>query len=186
MVDETADADAAPAPRPPPSRTAKHKRARFYARAGEIRKAAGALSQAIVADGADPEVQEAFVKLTPQDCTYPAAELMADVPGVAAFQATRDTFNAVMHNPPRLRAAGCLHDTFETLHLVWEHGGADAMLNFFNAVLAGRVDASVVDLIHDLRAVLFYNDETRTKLRPIGIGEALRRLICRCVAQQDK
>ena len=90
-----------------------------------------------------------------------------------------------MEHVPQLRAAGCLHDTFETLNLVWLHGGADGMFNFFNAMLAGRVDQGIIDLLGDLRAVIFYKDGDKTKLRPIGIGESLRRLICRCVAHQD-
>ena len=43
-----------------------------------------------------------------------------------------------------------------------------------------------IDLLGDLRAIIFYKNAERTKLRPIGIGETLRRLVCRCVAQQDK
>ena len=48
---------------------------------------------------------------------------------------------------------------------------------FFNAVLGGRVSPEVAAVLGDLRAVLFYKDAARTKLRPIGIGEALRRLM---------
>ena len=60
------------------------------------------------------------------------------------------------------------------------------MLRFFDAVVNGRVPTDVTDTLCDLRAVLFYKDETRTKLRPICIGECLRRIICRCIAQQDR
>ena len=184
--DEEDEAAITRAPPPPPSRTAKHKRARYMARKGEYKKAASALGSSAVADGKDPEVKRAFADLTPQNGDTVPPELLADKQGQQAFQVMRDTFNDVMRSPPRLRAAGCLHDTFEVLHLVYTHGGADALLTVFNAFLAGRVEQSAVDLISDLRAVIFYKDESRTKLRPIGIGEALRRLICRCVAQQDR
>jgi hypothetical protein len=37
-----------------------------------------------------------------------------------------------------------------------------------------------------LRAVILYKDAEHTKIRPIGIGESLRRTICRCVAKQER
>ena len=66
--------------------------------------------------------------------------------------------------------------TFEVLQAVWKHGGSDPLFSFFKAFFAGLVSEDIVALVGDLRAVLFYKDEARTKLRPIGIGESLRRL----------
>ena len=99
----------------------------------------------------------------------------ATVPGSVPRASRDDVFDAVLSSAPRLRAAGCLHDTFESLQLVVEHGGRAGMLNFFNAVLAGRVHSDILSIISDLRAVLFYKDAEHTAIRPIGIGEALRR-----------
>ena len=117
--DEEDEAAITRAPPPPPSRTAKHKRARYMARKGEYKKAASALGSSAVADGKDPEVKRAFADLTPQNGDTVPPELLADKQGQQAFQVMRDTFNDVMRSPPRLRAAGCLHDTFEVLHLVY-------------------------------------------------------------------
>ena len=39
------------------------------------------------------------------------------------FQTTPETFDSVMSTPPRARAAGCLHETFEHIHLVYTYGG---------------------------------------------------------------
>jgi hypothetical protein len=114
------------------------------------------------------------------------AELTADVPGQRPFQPTMKTFEAVMDHPPRARAAGMLHDTFEVLTAVYRHGGKDAMFQFFAAFCAGMVLGELADLITDLRAVCFWKDADCTKIRPIGIGEALRRRICACIALQDR
>lgn len=115
------------------------------------------------------------------------AELTADVPGQRPFQPTMKTFEAVMDHPPRARAAGMLHDTyFEVLTAVYRHGGKDAMFQFFAAFCAGMVLDELADLITDLRAVCFWKDADCTKIRPIGIGEALRRRICACIALQDR
>ena len=51
--------------------------------------------------------------------------------------------------------------------------GKDAMFQFFAAFCAGMVLHDLADLITDLRAVCFWKDEDCTKIRPIGIGEAL-------------
>ena len=91
-----------------------------------------------------------------------------------------------MDHPPRARAAGMLHDTFEVLSAVYRHGGKDAMFQFFAAFCAGMVLDDLADLITDLRAVCFWKDADCTKIRPIGIGEALRRRICACIALQDR
>ena len=37
----------------------------------------------------------------------------------------------------------------------------------------------------DIRAVIFYKDDTMKKIRPIGIGEIKRRLLCRCIARRQ-
>jgi hypothetical protein len=37
-----------------------------------------------------------------------------------------------------------------------------------------------------LRAVALYKDEECTSIRPLGIGEALRRIIGRCFAAQER
>ena len=65
-------------------------------------------------------------------------------------------------------------------------GGAKFMQAFFQAYLRGRVAPQIVAALADLRAVIFYKDEKKQKMRPIGIGESLRRLICRVIAQQDR
>ena len=161
------------------------------ARNGENGKALRSAKPSAVADGSDPDVQRKYLELTPQGGAKALGgeltpELLADAPNAAPFQPTRDTFNAVMQSVPRERAAGCLHDVFETLQMVWRHGGREPMYRVFCSFFAGAVDAEIVDLIGDLRAVCFYKDDEREKLRPIGIGEALRRLICKCLARQDR
>ena len=98
----------------------------------------------------------------------------------------RKVFDQVMKYVPQLRAAGSMHDTFETWHLVWEQGGADALYRLFCAVLRGNAATDLIDGWTDLRAVLFFKDESCTDIRPIGIGESIRRLICKCLARQRR
>jgi hypothetical protein len=179
--------DHGPSPHRAPSRQSVHRRARFAARCGERRKGWMALKPCIVADGESDEARRMFASLTPQTgAAEVSEELLADHPGVAAFQVTEKMFDAVMSSAPALRAAGTLHDTFEIHQLVWAEGGRAGMLRYFNAWLAGRVHPDIISLLADLRAVLFWKDEEHTAMRPIGIGEAMRRLICRCIARQDK
>ena len=64
-------------------------------------------------------------------------------------------------------------------------GQADAPYNFFHTMLQGRVSPKIRAALGDLRAVLFWKDLAQTLLRPIGIGECLRRMCCRCLLRQD-
>ena len=169
----------------------RHTRARRLARNGEWRRAAQALVPTKIAPPTNHEVRVQYAALNLQDGAEAfggklTAELTADLPGQRPFQPTMKTFEAVMDHPPRARAAGMLHDTFEVLSVVYRHGGKDAMFQFFAAFCAGMVLHDLADLITDLRAVCFWKDEDCTKIRPIGIGEALRRRICACIALQDR
>jgi hypothetical protein len=85
------------------------------------------------------------------------------------------TFEAVMDYPPRARAAGMLHDTFEIISAVYRHGGKGAMFQFFAAFCAEMVLDDLADLITDLRAVCFWKDADCTKIRPIGKALRARR-----------
>ena len=64
--------------------------------------------------------------------------------------------------------------------------GADALFAECNTVLAALVHPSYVDLNGDLRAVFFYKDDAKTKIRPLGVGESRRRLICRCLVRRER
>ena len=98
----------------------------------------------------------------------------------------------VIRGPPRLRAAGLLHDPFEALQLEYEHGAKADIICFFVELCAGKhcpsggVHSDSALLILDVRAVCFYKDETCTSLRPLGIGECLRRAALCCYTKQRK
>ena len=176
---------------PQASRHIYHIRSRRLARLGEWRRAAQALVPTKIAPPSSREVRVQYAALNPEHGAKAFGgeltdELMADVPGQRPFQPTMETFEAVMDHPPRARAAGMLHDTFEVLSAVYRHGGKGAMFHFFAAFCAGMVQDDLADLITDLRAVCFWKDADCTKIRPIGIGEALRRRICACIARQDR
>lgn len=56
--------------------------------------------------------------------------LLAVAAGAVPFKPTGETIDTIFRNPPRERAAaGCLHDTFEALHLVWKHDGRNSWRN---------------------------------------------------------
>jgi hypothetical protein len=44
----------------------------------------------------------------------------------------------------------------------------------------------IIDVLTCLRAVALYKDETRTAIRPLGVGEALRRIVGRSFAAQER
>jgi hypothetical protein len=68
----------------------------------------------------------------------------------------KDSMDKVMLHPPKARAAGCLHDTFEIISFIYRMGGAKFMQAFFQAYLRGRVAPQIVAALADLRAVIFY------------------------------
>lgn len=95
-------------------------------------------------------------------------------------------FDAILSCPLRKRAAGTLHDKYEIYAALHRFGGGDTLFSLFNAILAGQVGEGITDMLTSLRAVVLYKDAERTRVRPIGIGETLRRLVGRCVAKQER
>jgi hypothetical protein len=157
-----------------------------FARIGETRKAWQALKPGTFADPTEAHVRDKYAKLLPQEKKPVPPELLEDVPDVEVAQISKKTFDQVMGTPLRRRAPGTLHDNYEHYHHLWRFGGGKALLAFFNAVLAGRVPPEVAEILTTLRAVMLYKDKERKQIRPIGIGEALRRTICRCLATQER
>jgi hypothetical protein len=165
---------------------ANARRAASCVRAGEVGKAWQALDPGAFADPKDKDVRTQFAALTPQDAWVVSPDLWQDVPGQAAFQVKREFFDAILSFPLRKRAAGTLHDKYELYTAVHRFGGANALFSVFYHILADKASAEIVDMLTTLRAVVLYKDEARTRVRPIGIGETLRRLVERCVAKQER
>ena len=144
-----------------------------------------------MADGTDPRVAAEVARLTPQAPAVPPA-LTADVPGAAVPTLDSKIADQVIRGLPRLRATGLLHDPFEALQLEYEHGAKADIICFFEELCAGKhcpsggVHSDSALLILDVRAVCFYKDETCTSLRPLGIGECLRRAALCCYTKQRK
>jgi hypothetical protein len=161
-------------------------KAASLARAGERGKGWQALAPAVVADTSTPAVRRAFVDLTPQTGTPIPPDLLTDVPGVAPLRLDKDKFDKAVASAPRLRAPGTLYNTYEIYILLCRLRGQDGLYTFANAACAGLLHPDIVDVLTCLRAVALYKDEECTSIRPLGIGEALRRIISRCFAAQER
>jgi hypothetical protein len=189
---KAATASSGYAPGGPPAKSDKEERAgvaqraKSLARAGEAGKAWAALSPAMFADGSDVGVQRAYADLIPQEARPILPAMFEPVDGVEPFQLERQSFDKTVLSPLRKRAAGTLHDKYEIYYHIHRFGGGTALFTCFNAILAGRVGPRFADLFITLRAVILYKDAERKRVRPIGIGEALRRLVLRCLAQQER
>jgi hypothetical protein len=90
----------------------------------------------------------------------------------------------VLNHLPTERAAGSCHDRMEGLSLVVEHGGAEFVFNFLHTIADATIHHGVVSIVRDLRAVLVLKDNG--SMRPIGIGECIRRTLFSIVSQQDR
>ena len=75
--------------------------------------------------------------------------LLAVAAGAVPFKPTGETIDTIATRLASARAAGCLHDTFEALHLVWKHGGRNSIVSLIQAFFAGLVSTTIVDLIAD-------------------------------------
>jgi hypothetical protein len=161
-------------------------RSRNLLRAGETRKAVRALAPAKFADPSDTAVQKKYAKLTPQSADAIPTYLLSDVPGVTPLQFTAKTLDALFDATPKRRAAGVLHAPYEVYALVWRSGARRGLTALFQAVAAGLVHDDIVDLLSCFRAVALYKDEACVNIRPLLIGEGLRRLITMAASKQER
>mmetsp|Transcript_31195 Transcript_31195/g.99624 ORF Transcript_31195/g.99624 Transcript_31195/m.99624 type:complete len:335 (+) Transcript_31195:313-1317(+) len=157
-----------------------------YARAGERGQAWQALSPAIVADTSLPAVRRAFAQLTPQSTAPLPPDLLADIPDTPPLLLDRAKFDKAIATAPRLRAPGTLYDTYETYTTLARFGARDGLYSLASAACAGHLHPEIVDVLTCLRAVALYKDDECTAIRPLGIGEVLRRIIGRCFAAQER
>ena len=121
-------------------------------------------------------------RLTPQT-PLPTEHDMRDEPGVTPFKLLEKNFREYIRFLPRGKAAGTLLTTYELITAVSEAGASDGYLAFFTAFTAGALHSSLAELVIGIRAVLL---DKQPGCRPLGIGEAERRVGCALIARQKK
>lgn len=105
---------------------------------------------------------------------------------MAALTLDKQKFDKTLAAAPRLCDPGTLYDTYEIYIMLARFGGREGLFSFANAACAGHLHPEILDILTCLRAVALYKDEECTAIRPLGIGEALRRIIGRFFATQER
>ena len=160
-------------------------RAQQLCNEGNPGRALALFSKSAVGDAADPKVQRALLDLTPY-AELPPPSVTCDVPNVAPIRMTADVVDRVIRRLPEGRARGTLLSNYELIKGTYAAGGREAWIAFFKAFAAGALADGLAALMRALRAVLLAKDDTGENWRPLGIGEAERRVGCACVASLKK
>ena len=159
--------------------------AQMHVNDGDPGRALGVFGTSPVGNSLDPAVQKALLGLTAY-AELPTAEVMADKPGVTPLQLKPSTVESVINKLPSGRACGTFLTCYELIRGTYEAGAKQGWLRFFVGFAAGALTDDLAALMRALRAILLDKDGAGVNWRPLGMGEAERRVGCACVATQQR
>ena len=159
--------------------------AQHHVNNGDPGRALGVFGASPVGNSLDPAVQKALLGLTAH-AELPPAAVMDDKPGVTPLPLKPSVVEPVVSKLPTGRACGTLLTCYELIRGTYEAGAKVGWTRFFIGFAAGALADGLAAMLRALRAVLLDKDGAGVNWRPLGMGEAERRVGCACVATQQR